>query len=141
MVAFAAVCALGSVLVAGCDGGLAAGCCVWAEAAGGFVFGVDGLLFAVLRWFLRPVVPGAGFAGVVVSGGFSVGVAVPVPPVGSAEVGGAGSVGGGAVVCGAGVTVGAWACGGGTCGFFFLQPALTSRQPTSATTQRYRSAL
>ena len=94
--AFAAVCAFVSVLVAGCDGGFVAGCCVWAEAGGGFVLGVDGdgLLFAV-RWFRRPVVVGAGFAGAAVSGGFSVVVvlALPVPVVGSVAEG-CGSVAG-----------------------------------------------
>jgi hypothetical protein len=94
VVAFAAVWELLSVLVPDCDGGFVAGCCAWAEA-GGFVLGAAGLFLAVVRWFRRPVVLGAGFAGVVVSGGFSVGVAVVVVPVaGSVEVEGWGSVGG-----------------------------------------------
>ena len=80
MAAFAAVCVLVSVLVPW-DGGFAAGCCVWADAAGGAVFGAIGLFLAVARWLRRPLVLGAGLAGAVGSGGFSVGLTVVRVPV------------------------------------------------------------
>jgi hypothetical protein len=116
-------CELGERVIGGSGacvaGGLALAISVGIEGPGfDCVAGVAGAVFLAVVWF-RGL--GGFVAGVVVGGGVvGAGVSVTGGVTGSGTGSGVGAI-----------AVGAWACGGGTFGFFFLQPVSDNATRTS----------